>query len=186
MPRPRPRAKPETESQDLQALRCRSGLYPFSLTSISPRTRIRPDLPSPQKCASFGSVGCTSHHHSVARFSMTRKFSSSIPTSALATCAPSVLRNHGIQVDATDSLQAARSLWRPKHYELILLAARGHFPGEPLDFYVEIKHASPGERVVFLVGAPTFLSLTVPTEVMATEKEPQQWAETVRRFVTAA
>ena len=98
----------------------------------------------------------------------------------------SVLRNHGIQVDATDSLQAARSLWRPELYELILLVARGHFPGEALDFYVEIKHASPGERVVFLVGAPTFLSLTVPTEVLPTEKEPQQWAETVRRFVTAA
>ncbi len=57
---------------------------------------------------------------------------------------------------------------------------------EPLDCYVEIKHASPGERVVFLVGSPTFLSLTWPIEVMATEKEPQQWAETVRRFVTAA
>ena len=98
----------------------------------------------------------------------------------------SVLRNHGIQVDATDSLQAARSLWRPKLYDLILLAARGHFPGEALDFYVEIKHASSGECVVFLVGPPTFLSLTWPTEVMATEKEPQQWAETVRRFVTAA
>ena len=98
----------------------------------------------------------------------------------------SVLRSHGIKVDATDSVQAARSLWRPKLYGLILLAARGHLPGEALDFYVEIKHASPGERVVFLVGPPTFLSLTWPTEVMGTEKEPQQWAETVRRFVTAA
>ena len=35
------------------------------------------------------------------------------------------------------------------------------------------------------VGAEN-LSLTWPTEVLATEKEPQQWAETVRRFVTAA
>ena len=98
----------------------------------------------------------------------------------------SVLRSHGIQVDATDSLQAARSLWRLKLYDLILLAARGHFPGEALEFYVEIKHANPGERVVFLVGPPTFLSLTWPTEVMPPEKEPQQWAATVRRFVTAA
>ena len=98
----------------------------------------------------------------------------------------SVLRSRGIEVDTTDSLQAARSLWRPKLYNLILLAARGHFRGAAFEFYVEIKHASPGERVVFLVGPPTFLSLTWPTEVMATEKEPQQWAETVRRFVTAA
>ena len=98
----------------------------------------------------------------------------------------SVLRSRGIEVDATNSLSAGRSLWRPKLYNLILLAARGHLPGEALDFYVEIKHASPSEHIVFLVGPPTFLSLTWPTEVMATEKEPQQWAETVRRFVTAA
>jgi DNA-binding NtrC family response regulator len=97
-----------------------------------------------------------------------------------------VLRSRGITVDATDSLQAARSLWRPKLYDLILLAARGHLPGEALEFCVEIEHASSGERVVFLVGPPTFLSLTWPTEVLATEKEPQQCAETVRRFVTAA
>ncbi|MFZ0278303.1 MAG: hypothetical protein WA254_22910 [Candidatus Sulfotelmatobacter sp.] len=96
----------------------------------------------------------------------------------------SVLRTRGVEVDATDSLQAARSLWRPKLYDLILFATRGHFPGEALDFYIEIKRASPGERVVFLVGPPTFLSLTWPAE--AAEKEPQQWAETVRRFVTAA
>jgi hypothetical protein len=97
-----------------------------------------------------------------------------------------VLRSRGIEVDATDSLQAARSLWRAHRYDLILLAAREHLPGEALDFYVEIKRASHGERVVFLVGPPTFLSLTWPVEVMTTEKEPQQWAETVTRFVTAA
>jgi DNA-binding NtrC family response regulator len=98
----------------------------------------------------------------------------------------SVLRSRGIEVDATDNLQAARSLWRPRLYDLILLDARGHFTGDALDFYLEIRHASPRERVVFLVGPPAFLSLTWPTEDMATEKEPRQWAETVRRFVTAA
>jgi DNA-binding NtrC family response regulator len=98
----------------------------------------------------------------------------------------SALRSRGIEVDATDSLQAARSLGRPKPYDLIMLDARGHFPGEALDFYLEVKHANPRVRVVFLVGPPTFLSLTWPTEVMAREKEPQQWEETVRRFVTAA
>jgi hypothetical protein len=98
----------------------------------------------------------------------------------------SVLRSRGIEVDATDSLQAARDLWRPKLYDLILLDARGHLPGEAFDFYLEVRHANPGVRVVFLVGPPTYLSLTWPTEVMAREKEPQQWVETVRRFVTAA
>jgi len=97
-----------------------------------------------------------------------------------------ILRSRGIEIDATDNLQAARSLWLPRTYDLILLDARGHFTGDALDFYLEIKHANPHERVIFLVGPPTYLSLTCPTEVMPTEKEPQQWAETVRRFVTAA
>jgi DNA-binding NtrC family response regulator len=98
----------------------------------------------------------------------------------------SVLRSHGIGVDATDSLQAARSLWRPKFYDLILLDARGHLPGEALDFYLEVKQANPRVRVVFLVGPPTYLSLTWPTEFMARETEPQQWAETVKRLFNAA
>ena len=98
----------------------------------------------------------------------------------------SVLRSRGIEVNATDSLQTARFLLRPKLCDLILLDARGYIPGEAFDFYLEVKHANPRVRVVFLVGPPTYLSLTWPTEVMAREKEPQQWAETVRRFVTAA
>jgi DNA-binding NtrC family response regulator len=97
-----------------------------------------------------------------------------------------VLRSRGIEVDATDSLQAARSLWRAKRYDLILLAAREHLPGEGRDFYLEIKHASTRERIVFLVGPPTYVSLTWPTEFMAAEREPQQWAETVKRLFNAA
>jgi hypothetical protein len=80
----------------------------------------------------------------------------------------------------------ARTLWRTKLYDLILLDARGYLPGEARDFYLEIKHASPRKRVVFLVGPPTYLSLTWPTEVMATEKGPQHWAETVKRLFNAA
>ena len=96
----------------------------------------------------------------------------------------SVLRDQGIVVRTAEDLCKARSLWRPKLYDLILLDARGHNPGEALDFYVEIKHASPRERVVFLVGPPRYLSLTWPTEV--TEEEPQQRAETVKRLFKAA
>ena len=97
-----------------------------------------------------------------------------------------VLQSHGIAVDATDNLQAGRSLWRAHAYDLILLDARGHLPGEALDFCREIKRASPRDRIVFLVGPPTYLSLTWPTEFMARETEPQQWAETVKRLFNAA
>jgi hypothetical protein len=98
----------------------------------------------------------------------------------------SVFRSHGIGVDATDSLQVARTLWRTKLFDLILLDARGHLPGEARDFYLEIKHASPRERVVFLVGPPSYLSLTWPTEFMAAEREPQQLAETIKRLFNDA
>ena len=97
-----------------------------------------------------------------------------------------VFRSHGIGVDATDSLQVARTLWRTKLYDLILLDARGYLPGEARDFYLEIKHASPRKRVVFLVGPPTYLSLTWPTEFMPAKREPQQRAETVKRLFNAA
>ncbi len=97
-----------------------------------------------------------------------------------------VLRSHGIGVETTDSLQVARTLWRTKLYDLILLDARGYLPGEARDFYLEIKHASPRKRVVFLVGPPKYLSLTWPAEFMSTEKEPQQWAKTVKPLFNAA
>ena len=67
----------------------------------------------------------------------------------------SVLRSRGIEVDATVNLQAARSLWQPKLYDLIMRDARGYIPGEAFDFFLEVKHANPRVRVVFLVGPPT-------------------------------
>jgi len=96
-----------------------------------------------------------------------------------------VLQSHGIEVDVAEDLSRARFLWRPKLYDLILLDVRGHLPGDALEFYLEIKHERPPARVVFLVGPPVYLSRTWPTEVMATEREPQQWAETVKRLHAA-
>jgi len=43
-----------------------------------------------------------------------------------------------------------------------------------------------GQHFAFLVGPPAYLSLTWPDDVTATEKEPQQWAETIKRFLAAA
>jgi len=98
----------------------------------------------------------------------------------------SVLRSRGIEVHAADSLQAARFLWQPNLYQFILLDVRRHLPGEALEFYEQIRTASPKEHFVFLVGPPAYLSLTWPDDVTAVEKEPRQWAETVKRFLAAA
>ena len=63
-----------------------------------------------------------------------------------------VLRGHGVEVDAADSLQRARVLWRPRRYDLILLDVRGHLPGEALEFYEQIRDVSPRQRFAFLAG----------------------------------
>ena len=40
-----------------------------------------------------------------------------------------VLRSHGIEVDAAETLQSARVLWKPHRYHLVLLDVRRQFPG---------------------------------------------------------
>jgi CheY-like chemotaxis protein len=97
-----------------------------------------------------------------------------------------VLRSRGLEVHVTESLRAARFLWQPNVYEMILLDVRRHLPGEALEFYEQIKDANPREHFVFLVGPPAYLSRTWPEELLALEKEPQQWAETARRFGAVA
>ena len=64
----------------------------------------------------------------------------------------SVLQSRGVKVDVADSLQAARFLWRPKVYDLILLDVRRQFPGEALAFYEQIRDKSPASTSPFLLG----------------------------------
>lgn len=97
-----------------------------------------------------------------------------------------VLRTHGIQVHEAESLQAARFLWQPNVYDLILLDVRRHLPGEALEFYEQIRSASPNEHFAFLVGPPVYLSLTWPGEVTEVDASQGQWGATVGRFLTAA
>jgi hypothetical protein len=97
-----------------------------------------------------------------------------------------VLQSHGVEVHAADSLPAARFLWQPDMYDLILLDVRRHLPGEALEFYEQITTASHKEHFAFLIGPPVYLSRTWPgegTEVVASQG---QWQATVRRFLTAA
>ena len=97
-----------------------------------------------------------------------------------------VLRGHGVEVDATDSLQRARVLWRPRRYDLILLDVRGHLPGEALEFYEQIREVTPRQRFAFLVGPPLYLSLIWPGGISLEEASRGQWEQTVKRFARAA
>ncbi len=97
-----------------------------------------------------------------------------------------VLRSHGVEVHAAEEISAAGFLWQPNIYDLVMLDVRRYSPGETLEFYEQIKQASPRERVVFLVGPPTYLSLIWPGEVFAEDASSGQWGETVKRFLAAA
>jgi CheY-like chemotaxis protein len=95
-----------------------------------------------------------------------------------------ILQSHGVEIDAAKDLSGARFLWQPNVYDLILLDVRRHLPGEALEFYEQIRNASPKEHFAFLVGPPVYLSRTWPSE--GTEIVASQGPTTVRRFLTAA
>lgn len=97
-----------------------------------------------------------------------------------------VLGSRGIEVDAADTLQRARVLWRPHRYDLILLDVRRQLPGEALQFYEQLRDAIPGQPFAFLVGPPVYITRNWPLEVTTGDAPRGQWAETVKRFAKAA
>jgi CheY-like chemotaxis protein len=97
-----------------------------------------------------------------------------------------VLRGHGVEVDVADSLQRAHLLWRPRRYDLVLLDVRRQLPGEALQFYEQIRDASPSQRFAFLVGPPVYLSRNWPLEITIEATAGGQWGQTVTRFARAA
>jgi len=97
-----------------------------------------------------------------------------------------VLRSHGVEVNEAEEISAARFLWQPNMYDLVMLDVRRYSPSEALQFYEQIKGASPRQQFAFLMGPPRYLSRTWPGELAAGDTSPGQWAETVKRFLTAA
>ena len=98
----------------------------------------------------------------------------------------SVLESYGVIVRTAEDLFAARFLWRPNTYDLILLDARRYLPEEALEFYAQVKDASPRQRFAFLVGPPVYVSPTWPRGPGLAEKQPQQWPEMMKTFMAAA
>jgi hypothetical protein len=97
-----------------------------------------------------------------------------------------VLRSHGVEVHEAEEISAARFLWQPNVYDLVMLDVRRYSPEETREFYGEIKGASPQQQFAFLMGPPRYLSRTWPGEVFSGDTSRGQWGETVKRFLTAA
>ena len=97
-----------------------------------------------------------------------------------------VLRSRGVEVHEGEEFSGARFLWQPNVYDLVMLDVRRYPPGETLEFYEQIKDASPRQQFAFLMGSPMYLSRTWPGEVAGDDVSRGQWAETVKRFMAAA
>jgi len=97
-----------------------------------------------------------------------------------------VLRTHGVEVHEAEEISAARFLWRPHVYDLIMLDVRRYSPAEALEFYEQITAADPRQRIIFLTGPPKYVSRTWPGEGANDGVSRGQWSETVQHFPTAA
>ena len=97
-----------------------------------------------------------------------------------------VLRSDAVEVHEAEEISAARFLWQPHVYDLVMLDVRRYFPAEALEFYSEVIHRSPHEHFVFLLGPPKYLSRTWPDEVTVDDASRGQWGGTVKRFLAAA
>jgi response regulator RpfG family c-di-GMP phosphodiesterase len=97
-----------------------------------------------------------------------------------------ILRSHNVEVHEAEEIRAARFLWQPNIYGLVMLDFRRYSSYEMLDFYDEVKARSPRRCFVFMLGPPLYLSRTWPGEVTVDSVLREQWGETVRRFMVAA
>jgi len=71
-----------------------------------------------------------------------------------------LLRGQRVEVDSAYILDEAMVFWKTAMYNLVLLAPRD-CPQEVAAFSQMIRQEKPGQKVVFLVGAPSALSFTV-------------------------
>ena len=97
-----------------------------------------------------------------------------------------VLRSHAVEVHEAEEISAARFLWQPQVYDLVMFDIRRYSREEALEFYEQIRAADPRQRIVFLTGPPKYVSRTWPDEVAAGDTSLGQWNETVKHFLAAA
>jgi response regulator RpfG family c-di-GMP phosphodiesterase len=97
-----------------------------------------------------------------------------------------VLRSHGVEVHEAEEISAARFLWQPHIYDLVMLDVRRYPSEETREFYEQISGGDRRQRIVFLTGPPNYVSRSWPGEVASDDTSRGQWGKTVKRFVAAA
>jgi DNA-binding NtrC family response regulator len=82
-----------------------------------------------------------------------------------------VLRSRGVHVHMAKSVMEAEVLWVPDFFDLVLLDVRQRSE-EAVAFWRTIRREHPRQRMRFLIGPPTYLSLADADEVTARDKVP--------------
>ncbi len=95
-----------------------------------------------------------------------------------------VLQSHGVEVHAVEDFSEARFLWQPRTYDFVLFDVRRYPAGEVLEWCEQIKDSDPRQRIAYLVGAPTYLSLTWPGEFIADDASSGQRGETSQKLLS--
>lgn len=96
-----------------------------------------------------------------------------------------VLRKHGMDVVCAHHLDDARLLWHPQTYDLVLFDLH-HENGAAVDLANEMKAASPGQRVAFLVGKPEYLADSPGKNGAGADALPKRYEETLRQLMATA
>jgi hypothetical protein len=68
-----------------------------------------------------------------------------------------VMRKLGIEVDCAADVLEARCWWRADLYNLVLISVAGEIDSRD-KFCLEIRSATPPQRIAFFVGGPNYLS----------------------------
>ena len=97
-----------------------------------------------------------------------------------------VLRSHAVEVHEAEEISAARFLWQPQVYDLVMFDIRRYSREEALEFYEQIRAAYPRQKFLFLPGPPKYVSRTWPGKVASDDTSRGQWGETVKHFLAAA
>jgi DNA-binding NtrC family response regulator len=84
-----------------------------------------------------------------------------------------VLRSRGVHVHTAKSVKEAELLWVPDFFDLVPLGVRQRSK-ETVEFWRTIRRQHPGQRMRFLVGAP---SPTCADEVIARNEVPEDWVQ---------
>ncbi len=67
------------------------------------------------------------------------------------------MRRLGMEVDCAADISEARCWWRPELYDLVLFHVEREVP-HMYKFWDDIRAATPGQQVAFLVGKPAYLA----------------------------